>query len=88
VTCTGCPEGQPFYVGDSPRFRGAKSGYLPSLCRGCPDEPREKERVLESKTVFVERVTDGQFLRLKAIVDTLQDRVNRLTNRKRTSKYD
>lgn len=36
MTCQGCKaDKEPFYVGDNPRLRGVRSGYLPSVCDGC-----------------------------------------------------
>ena len=44
--------------------------------------------VIEKKTVYVENVTDGKFLKLQAEVRNLQDKIGRVTiGKKQKSRY-
>lgn len=54
-----------------------------------PVDPPPVPDVVEHKTVYVENVTDGQFLQLRAQVQDLKNRVDTLyTKRKKQGKWD
>ncbi len=63
---------QPFY--DRQRH-----SYLPPLCYGCGNYEPPTEGVVKYKTVYLENLTDGQFLKLQAEVRNVQEKVEKLT---------
>ncbi len=88
-TCVGS---KPFFVGFSnPNFHYTRNGYLPSQCGDCPGfETNPIQNTVKKETVYIENLTDGQFLRLQALVanlrTTLQTHItNQYTNKKSSS---
>lgn len=61
---------QPFYVGNDPRFRYAKYGYLPPL--------EYSEPVQEIKPVFRPRPVDKEIDQLKAELKHLHNEIDRM----------
>lgn len=56
MSCDNCiASREPFYVGHSKRFRGARNGYLPSVCDGCiyKDKPTQKVIIVEKETDLI-----------------------------------
>lgn len=79
-----CPEGKPTLKAPKDR-RGACDFYYPSFCSRCSDY-QPIVNVLERKTVFLENLTDGQFLKLQAKVHDLEDKLRPITKKK--TRYD
>ena len=75
-----CAESHPTLKAPGDR-RGDYDFYYPSFCSRCSDYIPQTN-VIERRTVYLENLTDGQFLRMQARLATLEDKLRPITKKK------